>query len=70
MIEPNQKQYKCPNCEGDMESRKASGVTRDVHMISCKNMDCDYYQMSWDIQTLESYPINQEQRLMEILEDD
>lgn len=70
MIEPNQKEYKCPHCEGGMLHKRENGVNNDYSSISCKNEDCDYYQMSWDVQTLESYPINQEQRLMEILEDE
>ncbi|AUR82570.1 hypothetical protein NVP1152O_088 [Vibrio phage 1.152.O._10N.222.46.E1] len=69
MIEPNQKQYLCPMCEGDMLHKRESGVNSDYSSISCKNENCDYYQMSWDVATLESYPINQEQRLVEILED-
>lgn len=70
MIEPNQKEYLCPNCEGEMLHTREHGVNSEYSSISCKNMDCDYYEMSWDVATLESYPINQEQKLWELLEDD
>lgn len=70
MIDPNQKNYLCPSCEKIMTKIQVYGINNDYTSISCGNEDCDYYQMSWDVATLEAHPINQEQRLMEILEDE
>ena len=69
MSKLHQKTYFCPECENEMEYEENSASISNP-FIRCTNKDCEVWGMSWDIPTLESFTINQEQRLMEILEDE
>lgn len=67
---PNQRKYYCPGCSKKLKRESQSQFGQEVHLIYCTNEDCDFDGVSWDIKKLESYEINQIQRVEELIDVD
>jgi lantibiotic modifying enzyme len=57
-----QKTYFCPYCEEVMDKD-------DVQGVRCLNDACEYSEVAWHLPKLESFDINKQQRLLELVED-
>lgn len=64
----NQKTYYCPYCEKKMSYEVTSKFGTEVHLVHCKNENCDVYDINWDLKKLESFEINKIARVEDLLE--